>query len=910
MSSSPTVPSQAATEARAAARGAELGVLPSVPGWMLPVLVVAVGLVFWKGLGGALVYDDLALVARNPVITSFENLGAMFASSYWDFLDPREAKDIAYWRPLTSVYLTFGYALGDGRPEPFHALSLLTHLGATLVAFRLVLRLTRRAGTAFWTALLFGLHPLHVESVAWISAINDPLYGLFSLLTLAAFLAWRERGSKGSPWLACVGFALALLSKEIAAATLLLVALLDLARLPLPARDAGGGEPRGHALADRFLPFTRAYAPLLVVLGLYLLARVQVFGELTAGFGRTITEYRIDDPFRLVKLRVELLGGGLALLVWPAKLALFREVVPVLRWTSPAFLGPLLASLALVATAVLLARRRARLALAAVLLVPLALLPALVRPESLGRFPLSDRFLYLSVLGFALLVVLAAARFLHPLVATAALALVAGGYAVKSEGRLDVWRDEVALFEAAREESPLSPYVRWGLGRVYLERFDRATDPADLERALAEFEQANDLLTRAKEGDEEIFFDWNDRLQANLGTGTAYLLAARHDPLRDFETPRTVFEMITRAFPQSHHAWTGLGAANLGLGDYRAAGEALHRALALNERHPEAHFNLGRLYAAQGKYQLAKKHQERALALRPGHLADLIALADLEFDLGDAERGIAYAREAHERYPNEAEPLVILGVMSAARGDFRTALRRLDEALEREPENGRAHLERGKVLNGMGEVDGAIAELRRACDRLPESFEAHYNLAALLLQNGARDAALPFLERAYSLGGERTAMVSLRGTLMQLRGDEIASVVRYARTDLERGSLLEANVWIDRALDLDEGNPIVHYLRGRIQRSSDLFDEAVASQLRALAIHEEYFQAHFELGDLLADLGRRDEALVHLRRAREFGPPASWEEGLIRATAAGLDKLIQKTERELEGAGTASGRGE
>src|SRR5262249_38514488 len=146
------------------------------------------------------------------------------------------------------------------------------------VAFRLALRLSRNAWVAFFAALLFGLHPTKVEAVSWISAMNDPLLGLFALLALDAFARHRERGSAGVAWPAAVWSLLALLSKESAVAVLPMVLALDLGRIAL------GRESRIEA---------RAYVPLAVALALYYVARVAVFGDLAAGFDRTTTDFRV-----------------------------------------------------------------------------------------------------------------------------------------------------------------------------------------------------------------------------------------------------------------------------------------------------------------------------------------------------------------------------------------------------------------------------------------------------------------------------------------------------------------------------------------------------------------------------------------------------------------------------------------
>ena len=170
------------------------------PAWRLALVLTATALTLWSSLAGEFVYDDLWLVSQNPTIRSLATLPEALGGSYWDFIDSESAARIGYWRPLTAVFLHVGFRLGAGAPWGFHAVSLFLHLAATATVFFLARRLFRSLDVAFWSALIFGLHPVHVESVAWISAVNDPLHGFLCVLAMWTFLRWRERGSPDGPW--------------------------------------------------------------------------------------------------------------------------------------------------------------------------------------------------------------------------------------------------------------------------------------------------------------------------------------------------------------------------------------------------------------------------------------------------------------------------------------------------------------------------------------------------------------------------------------------------------------------------------------------------------------------------------------------------------------------------------------
>src|SRR5262245_43243182 len=195
----------------------------SAPPRGLALAAVAItAAVFARALWNGFVYDDELLIVRNPLVTAPESPGQLLGQPLW--------KDHAFWRPLTALVLCAGYHAGAGGAAVLHALSVALHAAATGGAFALAHRVTRRPPIAFCAALLFGLHPVQVESVAWATSIDAPLWGCCGLWASWAHLRWRERGSRGAPWLATSCFAAALLAKEPAIAVLPAIAVIDLAR--------------------------------------------------------------------------------------------------------------------------------------------------------------------------------------------------------------------------------------------------------------------------------------------------------------------------------------------------------------------------------------------------------------------------------------------------------------------------------------------------------------------------------------------------------------------------------------------------------------------------------------------------------------------------------------------------------
>ena len=147
-------------------------------------------LVYARSLGGDYVWDDWPVVKENQKITSVEYVPGYFTSGVWTNTD-MDVVDRSLYRPLFMVVLNAGYALWGDSPLAFHALNLLLHSANTALLFYVILGLTRGRNilAALSGAALFAVHPVHVESVAWISGLTDPLVSFF---LLSSFLLYRR----------------------------------------------------------------------------------------------------------------------------------------------------------------------------------------------------------------------------------------------------------------------------------------------------------------------------------------------------------------------------------------------------------------------------------------------------------------------------------------------------------------------------------------------------------------------------------------------------------------------------------------------------------------------------------------------------------------------------------------------
>src|SRR5260221_6478851 len=189
------------------------------PNVLLPLLGLVTFVVYSGSLSFDFVWDDWPQIVNSPIIRTWGNLPRAFGSDLWYHV----ARHQVYYRPLFEAWSMLNYTLFGLRPWGWHLGAVLLHVGVVLAVFWLA----RRLGLEYWTsalaALIFALHPVHIEPATWISAASDTMVTIFAASAFAAFLNGRdaeynpESGKRSAWWIASlILLACALLTKEIA----------------------------------------------------------------------------------------------------------------------------------------------------------------------------------------------------------------------------------------------------------------------------------------------------------------------------------------------------------------------------------------------------------------------------------------------------------------------------------------------------------------------------------------------------------------------------------------------------------------------------------------------------------------------------------------------------------------------
>ncbi len=400
--------------------------MPSLPVWLIVLTIALVTFgVYAPALRYEFVYDDYAQIVETTQLSSPAMIPRYFTGHVWAWKNPGSSGPL--YRPVFLLWL-LANQMAFGLAAPWwHLTSILTHVAATVLVYFVCRRVSGDPAIGAIAALIFGLHPAHLESVAWVSAIPDPLVTVLLLGSLLCFFAERRW------WLwSYVLFAAALLTKEMALVYPALVFAVT---------------TRGHRI--RVVPY------LLIVLVYLGIRRAALHAFLIAATPIPLAT--------MVQTWPSLLLFYLRHLLWPAQLSVFYSLPLVTARTPQNFWIPA-AIIAVAAAGLGWWAWRSRTAAFAACLLILPILPVL-NLRTFGRTDTAhDRYLYLSVMGLGLLVALAIRRLRRPPVEWALVLALSSSLAYGTVRQQPYWSDNLSLFLRGAEVAPDNEVANQCLG--------------------------------------------------------------------------------------------------------------------------------------------------------------------------------------------------------------------------------------------------------------------------------------------------------------------------------------------------------------------------------------------------------------------------------------------------------------
>lgn len=677
--SAPTGAAGRANPTRASDRNLDAGpVAPSTTGARDLLIVLALAVIVFAIYGQTrhfefLIWDDPGYVSENAHVRG----GLTLEGVLWAL----RTGQLANWHPLTWISHMLDVEIYGLAPGGHHLTSVLLHALNSGLLYWIFRRMTGDAWRSAFVAALFAVHPLHVESVAWVSERKDVLSTFLAMLTLAAYVLFTERrplpprgallegrpspriegahGGRRAGWYAAVVvlFALGLMSKPMLVTLPFVLLLLD--HWPL-ARGAFG---RSQLLEK---------VPLLALAAVSSIVTFRV--QRQGGAMLDVEKFPIGDRFGNAMTAYWRYMGKM---LWPAGLSVHYPFEHWGAWQ----VG--LSAVALVSISVLVVWTARSLPwLSTGWFWYVGMLVPVIGLVQVGTQSIADRYTYVPLIGLFIVVVWGAAAVgtalrLPPRLLGVAGFVILGFLAFRSYERVTDWRTSDALFTRALV--------------------------ADPENALAHNLLGFDLVKKGREADADRHFREAIRIEPgyiaahyNLG-----LLLARRG---DFAEASTHLEGVVKSRPDFAEARRNFGGVLDSLGREEDAEREFSEAVRLDPGDPKARRFLAGVLAARHRDQEAVRQYEEALRIEPNDAETLFDLGVALADMGHDSEAIDRYREALRSRPDYPDARYNMGLLLARQGRHAEAIQEFQEILTKHPDHQGARAALRFALQQQGQL--------------------------------------------------------------------------------------------------------------------------------------------------------------------------------------------------------------
>lgn len=723
--------------------------IAAIPGSAIAylVLIFAILLSYYRILDNGFVnLDDPLQVTANSHVLS----GITWENIKWSFSFQSPCS------PLT--WLTYAATVGlfGASPGPFHAISLLLHTANSLLLLYALRVLTGDFRKSLAVSLLFAVHPINVESVAWIAEINNVLSGLFFMLTLVAYRSYSRAPGIWRYILVAVVFELGLLSKSSIMTLPFILLLLDF--WPLKRIEI---ERTGRSLRLAGTPLKRLVLeklPLLFLSSISLASSLLMQPQHTTFTPLSLAPMSLRISNALVSY-LKYLGK----LFWPVDLGVlypYPSAIPL--WET---VGAVIVLSGVTFFAVRTFLQRPYLLVGWLWFLG-SLVPFLGIIQS-GLWPeMADRYAYIPFIGAFIILswgtsdllcllgkksILYAAR----LAAGAALCLLSLATWVQTE----YWKDSVTLFEHVLTLNPDNEPAHGNLGSALLNR-------GEIEKALFHMKEALRLnpysadtcfnlgMAYSLRNDHEKALHYLRRaLQIDPGDTGSYNLAGnilaaagRIDEAVEY------YNKALRLNPRDHESYMNLGNTMLKSGNIDKAIQCYQEIIRIDPKCAEAYNNLGTAYINKGDIGNAYRNYALAVQLRPGYedavenMQKIDKLRDaLRASIEDIQKSAAADPGNPAHYVQLAGLKLRMGETDGALKDYHRALSLKEDSLD--ALNGLL-----LIYSGRQEYANALDALRKIHELQPDNPDVYYNYACLYSRQNNIEEAVKWLGLAVEKG--------------------------------------------------------------------------------------------------------------------------------------------------------------
>jgi Flp pilus assembly protein TadD len=605
------------------------------------LLAAAVLAVYWPVQNFNFIeFDDSAYITDNIHIKTESSHDALI----WAFQDIHTG----YWHPLTWISHVIDYRLYRLNAGGHHWTSVLFHMANTIILLMVFYRMTGALWKSAFVAGCFALHPMHVESVAWVAERKDVLSTFFLFLTIGCYLNYLNKRNLARYCLMLICYSLSLLSKPMVVTLPFVLLLLDYWPLKRFGIENFRWDTAWHLIREKIPLFLLS----ILVIGITLVAAAKKSNMLPFDI--------LPVTSRIANALVAY-GRYLQKAFFPADMSVFYPYAFDISWPVVVSIG---LSLLIASGLMIMYIKRFPYLIVGWLWFLGVLLPAIGLVQS-GAQAMADRYTYVSYIGLSVMIawgvpdLLSGIRFRKRLMAVMAVATLSV-LVILSWIQIQYWQNSGTLFQRAIEVT----------GRNFLAE---ATLGAYLIRQ-GKYEEAQIRLHKALEINPNY-----DRIYNYLGITLVHQ--------RRFDEALEQYGKALAINSTNPDVHFNIGGAYYAMGKTGEAVREFRTTVALQRDHMEGRRNLALILSMQGKTDEAIGHYREMLKLKPNDADTLndigVALAR-KGAFGQAEK---YFMEAFHINPKNPDISVNMGIALVAQGRWPEAVRHFEEALRQDPGN-------------------------------------------------------------------------------------------------------------------------------------------------------------------------------------------------------------------------------
>lgn len=706
------------------------------------VLLIALTAAAYHGAlrNGFVAFDDGLYVVENTRVQS----GLSWPNVAWAFT----TFEAVNWHPLTWLSLMLDFQLFGMAPWGYHMTNLLLHMFSVCLLFLWLNQATKAWGRSLFAALLFAIHPIHVESVAWIAERKDVLSVLFANLTFFLYVRYCRKPSATAYVAVFIALFLGLMAKPMLVTVPCAMLLLDfwpLERLRLESPEVSRRAAR--LIAEKI--------PLLALS--ILSSAVTILAQRQGGM---LSLERLSMGARLKNASVSYVMY-LAKTFWPTHLAAFYPHPKdslYLSWS----LFCLAIILVITGWAVLNLKKRPYWTTG--WLWYLGMLLPVIGIMQIGLQAMADRYAYLPMIGiyiivswqlFALTERLPGTKVIRPI----GVSTLAGILVLVTSAQVGYWHDTLTLFDHAVKVTKDNYLAHYNVGCHWLAQKDFA-------RAEEAFRMTVSIDPENVEG------------YVNLGMAL--------NSLGKNEEARTEFERARSLRPNHVTALSNLAVFAMNEGNLREAERLLMAAATADPKAYNVYYNLGLLSLKLNDRAKAEKAFRETCGLKPDYAPAYYQHARALLSLGRIDEALMALRQCLQLDPDQTEARRLLSGELIRRGLWTEVVQELTWLLEKGLANKADLLNLGIALASSGRLPEAEATLRKALEVDPQDETVRFNLAnALLMQDKSEEAAAAFSK------------------YLQAKPDDVEARYRCGLALAQLGKNPEAAVQFNEALRID-----------------------------------------------------------------------------------------------------------